>query len=422
MAGTRITGSSTIVASRPPDHRPNAPGNRGTMGMQPNGNPAHIQFVSTSERVRGSLDLQPRAGAWDAVLAFFGIRKAPPMPKRPASEEARPDPAKLARENATDLVPVNSEPVPVEPAKPFPILDLPFELLCEVIAHLPPGSRHFLLDDAGPLGSTCKAFHAAVEAVANSDKHRDEDAVARRIGGIRWQRQITPMLDELPNARPSIREWAVRTLVTMTNVVSAGARLKWMVGALERAKAHSSLWELEVMRHLARHLPHTDTAALNLLTERAVQWVPANDEERFARTRVLAQLAQRISPNDLPGSVRRWESIYQLFATAPDLRYEDYLTLRGLEAGLANLKQRFRCSFNVGHPTGLLLSMLRLIKRVDRREADPYLAACTAAELERIAPPEPLPGTVPPPNPLRAYSSIMVRKVPRAERLPSHLT
>jgi len=389
------------------------------MTLQPdgNGNPADVQFSCASGRISVSLELQPRAGAWGAVLAFFGIKKAPPMSKRSASHEARPDPAKVAREDSGDSALVKQQP-PAAPPKPFPILDLPFELLCEVIARLPPSGRYF----TPQLGATCKAFRAAVDAVSQQPNHREEDAIARRIEGIRWQRQIIPMLDEVANAKPSVREWAIRTLVTMTSGTSENGRRQLMDIVLERAKARSNLWEWEVMRHFARHLPHTDTEALNLLTERAVQGNPVNDDERLARIRVLAQLAQRVSPNDLPGSVRRWESIYQLVATATEIRYENYLILRGLEAGLRYLDDKFHCNFNVGVPIGLMLSLHCLIEQVNRRETDRYIAACTGEELERIAPPQELPGTVSPSDPLRAYSSIIARPIPRADRLPSHLT
>ncbi|MBO4123556.1 F-box protein [Cupriavidus gilardii] len=302
--------------------------------------------------------------------------------------------------------------------KPFPFLELPFELLCEVMARIPAGDRHFYRRGS-QLATTCTRFRQALKAVSEMPAYREEDAVARRIAGIRWLTEVAAMVDDLANARPDIREWALRSLIPMTCSTSVQDRQKLVANVLQNARKRSALWELEVMRHLARHLPHTDSDTLTRLTELAVKHVPANKEERFARTRVLAQLAQRISPNDVPGSVRRWESIYQLVST--NLAYEDYLTLRGLTAGYDHLCQKFRCKFNLGHPTDILMNILKWKAMVGGEESDPYIAACPAEELAFIPPPEPLPGTVVAPDPLRAYSSIMAKPIRRTDPLPAHL-
>lgn len=192
------------------------------------------------------------------------------------------------------------------------------------------------------------------------------------------------------------------------------------MAVLQRAKNHSTLWELEVMRHLALSLPDTDNELLSLLVERALRTDTEGDEEYLAKARVLAQLAQRISPNDLPGTVRRWESIYK--AVSANHRHEDVLTVLGLRAGFDHLSSdTFNCKFNVESEGMLLCRLIWLYRAVESLQSKQYMAACTKEELTPRPPPEPLPGTVKKPDPLRAYSDIMVGPITKIDRLPSHI-
>jgi hypothetical protein len=352
-------------------------------------------------------------------LSFFGVRKAAPTHKRPPSVELHPVPAKPPRQDRVETDVIKPAPtVALKPAKPFPFLDLPFELLCEVMARVPPGPRH-LPYGGSPLATTCRAFHAAIKAVSTMPPYRDDDAIARRVVGMRTGDQVQPMIDSLVDAKPAMREWAVATVTVMTAGMPESARRDEMIAVLDRAKEHSSLWELELVRHLARWLPDTDSTLLSLLTDRAIQFDAQTDDEHLGKARALAQLAQRISPNDLPGTVRRWESIFTLVSTHP--RIEDILTLRGLEAGFDHLRNTFQCKFNVDSGGMLLCRLIQLYRVVDSLEAKRFMAACTAGELALRQPPTPLPGTVKPHDPMRAFTSIMVRPIPTVGPLPSHL-
>lgn len=428
MAGTHTVASSAIVDSRPPPHSgAQAPRDHGTMAVQAGGSSARIQYVRAADgppvppvpRVYPARDGQ--AGPWDKVLSFFGIRKPAPNHDRPHSTDGRAGSDKPPGESRVETTAVKSAtpPAKAESAPPFPILKLPFELLCEVMARVPAGDRHFFRGDA-PLGTTCKAFHNAINAVSAMPQHRDSDVIARRVAGMKWSNQVVPMVDALVNAKPSTREWALPAVIRMTCEMSVAGRRDMVTMALNRAKQHSAQWEFELMRHLARWLPDTDSELLTLLADRALRHDPKDDDERLSKARVLAQLAQRISPNDLPGTVRRWESIYKAVSAHP--YPEDVLTVRGLRAGFDHLSSdTFNCKFSVESEGMLLCRLIWLYRAVDSVHSKQYMAACNEDELVLRKPPKPLPGTVKPPDPMRAYSSVTTRPIPRIDRLPSHI-
>lgn len=422
MAGTHTVASSAIVDSRPPPHSgAEAPRDHGTMAVQAGGSSARIQYVRVSDGHPTHPARDGQAGPLDRVLSFFGIRKPAPNRDRPHSADCRPGSEKPPGQDRIEMTAVKSDPPPAKPesATPFPILKLPFALLCEVMARVPPGDRHFLRGNA-PLATTCKAFHNAINAVSAMPQHRDSEAIARRVAGMKWSNQVVPMVDALVNAKPSVRDWALPAVIRMTCEMSAVGRRDMVTMALDRAKEHSAQWELEVMRHLARWLPDTDSELLTLLTDRALRHEPEGHEERLSKARVLAQLAQRISPNDLPGTVRRWESIYK--AVSADPRHEDVLTVRGLRAGFDYLSSdAFNCKFSVESEGMLLCRLIWLYRAVDSGQSKQYMAACSADELVPRTPPRLLPGTVKPPDPLRAYSGITTRAIPRIDRLPTHI-
>lgn len=428
MAGTHTVASSAIVDSRPPPHSGGStPRDHGTMAVQAGGSSARIQYVRAAEGppahpAHPVRDGQP--GPWDKVLSFFGIRKLAPLHDRPHVTDRQAGPDSAPPEHRVEAAPVKCHPPPAptaetRPPTPFPILKLPFELLCEVMARVPAGDRHFFRGDS-TLGTTCKAFHAAIDAVSKMEPHREDDAIARRISGMMWGSQVPAMIEELAQAKPSVREWALQAVMIMVTGMSVSGRRDTMMMVLDRASKDSALWELELMRHLARGVPDTDCQLLALLTERALRHDAKTDDEYLAKARVLAQLAQRISPNDLSGTVRRWESIYQAVSAHP--RHEDVLTVRALRAAFDHLSSdTFNCKFNV-EPEGMLLCrLIWLYRAVDSLRSKEYMAACTEYELALRRPPEPLPGTVKKPDPLRAYSSIMTRPIPRIDRLPSHI-
>lgn len=422
MAGTHSVASSAIVDSRPPPHSSaDVPSDHGTMAVQAGGSSARIQYVRATDGPLAHRGGDGKAGPWDKFLSFFGIRKPAPNHDRPHSAESWPASERPPIEDRIETTAVKSDasPAKTESATPFPILKLPFELLCEVMARVPAGERHFFRGDA-PLGTTCKAFHAAINSVSAMAQHRDSDAIARRVAGMKWSNQVVPMIDALVNAKPSAREWALPALIRMTCEMSPMGRRDMVMMALNRAKEHSAQWELELMRHLARWLPDTDSELLTLLTDRVLRRDAADHDEHLSKARVLAQLAQRISPNDLPGTVRRWESIYKAVSAHP--RDEDVLTVRGLRAGFDHLSSdTFNCKFSVESEGMLLCKLIWLYRAVDSLQSKQYMAACSADELVLRNPPKPLPGTVKPPDPLRAYSSIMTRPIPRIDRLPSHI-
>ncbi|MFC4435115.1 hypothetical protein [Cupriavidus respiraculi] len=393
--------------------------NRGTMAVQAGGRSADIEYLPFPERPPSRPASEDRSGPWNAILSFFGVRKAPPLPKRPPSVELQSGPSKPARQErnqaALVIAPSASD---IKPVQPFPFLDLPFELLCEVIARVPPGQRH-LFYDGSPLGTTCKAFYAAVSAVSAMPDYRDDDVIARRVVGMRRSTQVQPMLDAIVNAAPGIREWAAATVVLMTAGMPEIARRSQLTTALDRARNHSSLWEFELMRHLAWWIPDTDSELFSLLTIRALQFEPKSEDEYLAKARVLAQLAQRISPNDLAGTVRRWESIYQSVVARP--RNEDVLTVTGLRTGFNHLSDIFQCKFSVDSEGMLLCKLIRLYRTVDSLQTKKFMAACNPEELHPRVPPTPLPGTVKPQDPMRALSSFTVRPIPTVHRLPSHI-
>ncbi|KAA0180308.1 F-box protein [Cupriavidus gilardii] len=421
MAGTHTVASSAIVDSRPPPH-PGAdtPRDHGTMAVQAGGNSARIQYVRAADGPPAHQGGDGKAGPWDKVLSFFGIRKPAPHHDRPHIADSRPA-DRPPVENRVETTVIQSAPPPAkaESATPFPILKLPFELLCEVMARVPAGERHFYRGNA-PLGTTCKAFHNAINAVSAMPQHRDSDAIARRVAGMQWSNQVVPMMDALVNAKPSAREWALPAVIRMTCEMSAVGRRDMVMMALNRAREHSAQWELELMRHLARWLPDTDSELLTLLADRALKHDAKDDDEHLSKARVLAQLAQRISPNDLPGTVRRWESIYKAVSAHP--RNEDVLTVRGLRAGFDHLSSdTFNCKFSVESEGMLLCRLIWLYRAVDSLQSKQYMAACSPGELVLRQPPKPLPGTVKQHDPLRAYSSIMAGPIPKIDRLPSHI-
>ena len=421
MAGTHTVASSAIVDSRPPPHPGvDTPRDHGTMAVQAGGNSARIQYVRAADGPPAHQGGDGKAGPWDKVLSFFGIRKPAPHHDRPHIADSRPA-DRPPVENRVETTVVQSAPPPAKPesATPFPILMLPFELLCEVMARVPHDERHFFRRDAS-LGTTCRKFHDAIAAVAKMPRYRDDDALARRMAGMRWASQLVPMIDTIANAKASTREWALAAVVRMAGGMSAAGRRAIVLAILQRAKDRSTLWALELMRHLAMRLPDSDGELLSILTDRAIQIDAQSDDEHLAKARVLAQLAQRISPDDLPGTVRRWESIYKAVSAHP--RNEDVLTVRGLRAGFDHLSSdTFNCKFNVESEGMLLCRLIWLYRAVDSLQSRQYEAACTAEELVPREPPKPLPGTVKPPDPWRAYSSIMDRPIPKIDRLPSHI-
>ncbi|MCG5261220.1 F-box domain-containing protein [Cupriavidus gilardii] len=429
MAGNQTVASSAIVDSRPPPQPVgDAPKDHGTMAMQAGGCSARVQYVRATDLPASHSPGDGHIGPWEKILSFFGIRKPAPVhdrpqiPDRPHIPDRRHGPDQALPEHRVEAVPVEYTPPPpaeTKPATPFPILKLPFELLCEVIARVPAADRHFFRGNT-TLGTTCKAFHAAINAVSNMEPHRADDAIARRISGMMWGSQIPPTIEELAKAKPSVREWALQAVMIMATGMSVTGRRDTMMLVLQRARKQSALWELELMRHLARWLPDTDSELLTLLTERVLRHDAKSDDEHLAKARVLAQLAQRISPNDLPGTVRRWESIYKAVSDHP--RHEDVLTVRGLRAAFDHLtSDTFNCKFSVESEGTLLCKLIWLYRAVDSLRSKEYMAACTEGELALRRPPEPLPGTVKKPDPLRAYSSIMTRPIPRIDRLPSHI-
>lgn len=419
MSGNHPVASSDPVVSSPqPPRGSDVQTNRGTMAVQAGGHSADIEYLPFPERPPSRPASEDRSGPWNAILSFFGVRKAPPLPKRPPSVELQSGPSKPARQERHDTPPPIEAPAfAAKPVQPFPFLELPFELLCEVIGRVPAGQRHSFRGDS-PLGTTCKAFHAAINTLSTMPLHRDDDAIARRVAGMKWGSQVAPTIEQLANAQPLMREWALPTIIVMTSGMMAKTRLETVVATLNRAGKQSSLWEFELLRHLARWVPDTDNELLGLLTDRTLQIEAKNGQEHLAKARVLAQLSQRISPNDIPGTVRRWESIYIAVSARP--RKEDILTLRGLRAGYRHLSDTFQCQFNVDSEGMLLCRLIQLNRKVDSLEAAQFMAACTERELELLPPPTPLPGTVKAPDPLRAIS-IMVRPIPQVHRLPSHI-
>lgn len=422
MAGNQTVASSAIVDSRPPPQPVgDAPKDHGTMAMQAGGGSARVQYVRATDLPASHPPGDGHIGPWEKILSFFGIRKPAPVHDRPHIPDRRPGPDQALPERRVEAVPVKYEPLPsagTKPATPFPILKLPHELLCEVMARVPAIDRHIFRGNA-PLGTTCKAFYAAINDVSAMALHRDEDDIARRIAGMRSGWQVPLMIDALFNAKPTVREWGLRVVIRMAAGMSVTGRRDTFLAVLQHAKTHSTLWEFELMRHLARSLPDTDNELLSRLTERVLQTDARCDEEYLARARVLAQLAQRISPNDLPGTVRRWESIYKAVSANP--RHEDVLAVRGLRAGFDHLSSdTFNCKFSVESEGTLLCRLIWLYRAVDSLQSKQYMAACTEDELALLPPPEPLPGTVKKPDPLRAYSDIMVRPIPKIDRLPSY--
>lgn len=422
MAGTTHACSSAAVDTRPPPTADaNSRSHHGTMAIQAGGSAACVQY---HRRTQDAAPRSPRegiTGAWDAVLSFFGRLNTPSQRlKRCASSDLRVGPDKPPREDDQMYAPVQQQPRPVlpsKPATPFPVLDLPSELLCEVLVRIPPNERYLQIGGS-TLATTCKAFHSALKALSMMPQYRNDDVIARRIAGMDRSDQILSMVDTVATQKPVTREWAMRTVIFMTRSMSVQGRQNLIIDVLDRARRHSDLWALELMRYFARWIPHTDSKSFDMLTKTALELDPANEEIRFARLRVLAQLAQRISPNDVPGSVRRWESIYKSMSAVP--RDEDYVALRALRHGFSQLTHKFRVKFSIGHETDLLISLLDRLSNTRGRGSDPYMAACSEEELDYLAPPEPLPGTVPPIDPMRAYEP-RSKPVPRADSLPAVL-
>lgn len=421
MAGNHpVTSCGLAVSSPPPRMGTDVQGNHGSMAVQAGGNAVGVEYVLPEGEPPTHPSREGRSGPWEAILSFFGVRKAAPAHKRPASLELQPNFNMPPTQEQVEAIAVEAVPIfEAEPTNPFPFLELPFELLCEVIARVPADARH-LHRGGAPLGTTCKAFHAAISSVSTMAPYRDEDFIARRVIGMTQGGQVQPMIASLVNATPRVREWALSGIVAMTGGMTEMGRRTQLTGALDNAMQHSSMWGLEVMRHLARKLPDTDSDLLALLVDRAVQFNAQNDDESLAKARVLAQLAQRISPNDLAGTLRRWELMYQSVLAHP--QDVDVLTVRGLRAGFDHLTCTFRCDFNVESRGMLLCRLLSLYRQVDSPQTARFMAACTNEELRLRQPPEPLPGTVKPHDPMRAYSSIMARPIPTIERLPSHIS
>lgn len=421
MAGNQTVASSAIVDSRPPPQPVgDAPRDHGTMAMQAGGCSARVQYVRATDLPSTHSAGNGHIGPWEKILSFFGIRKPAPLPDRPPIADRQPGPDKALAEHRVEAAPVKDNSPPAaetKPATPFPILKLPHELLCEVMARVPAGDRHFVRTNA-PLATTCKAFHAAIDAVSVMAEHRDDDAVARRIAGMKWSHQVEPMIDALVHAKAPTREWALPAVIRMTCGMSVSGRHKMVMAVLARAKERSALWALELTRHFARWLPDTDSDLLTELANRVIAHDAENSDERLAKARALAQLAQRISPNDIPGTVRRWESIYKAVSDNPCP--EDILTVDALTFGFDHLRDTFKCKFNVDSSGMLVCKLIWLSRAVASVESKQYMAACTADELLPRKPPKPLPGTVAPHDPLRAFSSIMARPISRIDPLPSH--
>ncbi len=421
MAGTTTACSSAADTRPPPTTDTNSRSHQGTMAMQAGGNALCVQY---RRRMQDTTPRSPReglTGAWDAVISFFGRINTPSQRlKRSASSDIRVGPDKPPREDDTIYALGKQEPTPVlppKPATPFPILALPPELLCEILARISPTERYLQIDGS-TLATTCKAFHAALKALSAIPPYRNDDVLARRIAGMERSDQILSTVDAIAKQRPFTREWAMRTVIFMARSMSVQGRQYLIIDVLDRARWHSELWALELMRYFARWIPDTDSQSLDMLTRTALELVPANDETRFARLRVLAQLAQRISPNDVPGTVLRWESIYQSMSAIP--HDEDYVALRALRQGFGHLTQKFRARFSIGNETNLFLSLLDGLSRTRGPGSDPYMAACSEEELDCLPPPEPWPGTVPPIDPMRAYEPV-IKPVPRADSLPAAL-
>lgn len=421
MSGNHPVASSDPVVSSPqPPMGSDVQTNRGAMAVQAGGHSADIEYLPFPERPPSRPASEDRSGPWNAILSFFGVRKAPPLPKRPPSVELQSGPSKPARQDpgeATAAVVVHV-PEP-KPTQPFPFLDLPFEMLCEVIERVPVEKRHLCYGES-PLGTTCKAFHAAITAVSQMPQYRDDDAVVRRVVGMRTSAQIPSAMGLFISATPRIRQWATATVINMASDIPESARRHELVAALRRASEHSKLWELELMRNIAMSLPDNDSELMTMLTEHVLALEAKTHDEYLAKARVLAQLSQRISPNDVSGSVRRWESIFTAVWSHP--RREDILTTRGLQAGFDHLSNTFRVKFNIESSGVLLCRLIELHQAVYSLDADKFMASCSEEELRLRPPPTPLPGTVKPHDPMRAYSSIMVRPIPQVDRLPSHIS
>lgn len=421
MSGNHPVASSDPVVSSPqPPMGSDVQTNRGAMAVQAGGHSADIEYLPYPERPPSRPASEDRSGPWNAILSFFGVRKAPPQPKRPPSVELQSGPSKPARQDpgeATAAVVVHV-PEP-KPTQPFPFLDLPFEMLCEVIERVPVEKRHLCYGES-PLGTTCKAFHAAITAVSQMPQYRDDDAVVRRVVGMRTSAQIPSAMGLFISATPRIRQWATATVINMASDIPESARRHELVAALRRASEHSKLWELELMRNIAMSLPDNDSELMTMLTEHVLALEATGTDEHLARARVLAQLGQRISPTDVSGTVRRWESIFTAVSTQP--RKEYVMTVRCLDAAFEHLSDMYQCHFHIGSVGNLAGRLFQLARDVHSPDAERFFAACTSQELERRQPPKPLPGTVTPRDPLRSFSRIMVRPIPQVERLPSHIS
>ncbi|NSX02897.1 hypothetical protein [Cupriavidus gilardii] len=420
MAGTPSVLSSVVVDTRPPPEGGAVyRANRVTIAVQAGGRSARVQCHDPR-----STPLSPRpsrdgiTGAWGAVVSFFSRRHRPAALKRCASSELRTGAEKRRPDGDTCLMARdNSTLVVAKFAPPLSLLDLPPELLCEVLARVPAGDRYFLFNGS-PLSATCTSFHRAFNTISAMPQYREEDAIARRIAGMRGSDQVLSTTDALAMLRPPIREWAIKAIISMLRAMTADGRQSLVVDALARARQHSVSWALELMRSFARWIPHTDTASLDMLTESALQLVPSNDESRFARSRVLAQLAQRIDPDDLPGSVRRWQTIYQ--AMPADACDEDYVALRALRQGLSHLCNDLHAAFTIGEPTDLLISLLFRLSKTSGPGSDPYMTACSDEELDYLPPPPPIDG-MPGDEARRALRGVTAKVVPSADRLPAHI-
>ncbi|UZN51065.1 hypothetical protein KZ686_22155 [Cupriavidus cauae] len=429
MTGTP-TAFSTAISPAVADNRlpfeadTIAPGNPATMAVQAGGSAVRVRCHSLPTRQFPSRSSADRvSGAWQAVVSLLNRRNAQATMKRCASSEWPTAPDKPRRSDG-DICPAAADPppqaAPRQRASPSLLLELPFELLCEVLARVPAGDRYFAFGGS-PLSATCRSFHLACNTISAMPQYRDEDAIARRIAGMRHSDQILSTTEALTTQPPSIREWAMKAVVSMTRAMPPEDRRCLVVEALEQARQHSESWALELMRYFARWIPYGDTPSLDMLTESAVRLVPGNDEIRFARARVLAQLAQRIDPADLPGSVRRWETIYQ--AIPPDARHEDYVALRALRQALSHLSNDFQAAFTMGDPTDLLIGLLSRLAKTRAAGPEPCMAACSDEELDLLPPPLSDPGRRPgpPPDRLRAYAGVKPKAIPHADRLPAHI-
>ncbi len=418
MTGTPTAISPAVVDHRPPREADTVPlGNAATMAVQAGGSAVRLRCHPSPTRPFPSRSSADRvSGAWHAVVSLLR-RNSPSAMKRCASSESRTSPDKPCRAGG-GIRPAAADrpPQAAQPASWSLLLDLPFELLCEVLAKVPACERHFAFSGS-PLSATCRSFHLACNTISTMRQYQDEDAIARRIAGMRRPDQVRSTTDVLAMQPPSIREWAMKALVSMAGAMSPEDRRYLIVAALERAREHSESWALELMRHFARWIPHDDTASLDMLTDFAVRLLPGNDEIRLARSRVLAQLAQRINPADLPGSVRRWETIYR--AMPPDLHGEDYVALRGLRQALSHLGNDFDAAFTIGDPTDLLIDLLSRLGQLRAAGSDLHMAACGDEELACL--PLSVPGAGPSASRLRAWTGVKARAVPQADRLPAHM-